>query len=195
MNAKLLSVQTGKSGALRVQGRNVQSAIRKQAVEGDVLVAPLGLAGDEQVDLCVHGGLEKAVYAYPCEHYPFWQQARLRAGVEGAPLGFGAMGENLSIAGLLEGDVWVGDLLRFPRCVLRVTQPREPCFKFNAVMGFARASKCMAQSGHCGFYLAVEEAGSLRAGETFVLEPGARTYSIAQQFATKVGKHLRDGMD
>lgn len=191
---QLLSVQLGKSAALLVQGRSIQSAIRKQAVEGDVVVLPLGLAGDEQVDLSVHGGLEKAIYAYPLEHYGFWQQERHLAGVAAADAGLvpGAMGENLSIRGLLEADVWVGDLLRFPRCVLRVTQPREPCYKFNAVMGFSQASKRMAQSGYCGFYLAVEEGGALCSGESFVLEPGPRTYTIAQRFATKMGKHLRD---
>lgn len=194
MNAIVRSVQLGKAAALMAAGRVVQSGIRKQPTEGDVVVKTLGLEGDEQVDLSVHGGLEKAIYAYPVEHYAFWQSARQHAGVPGGeqPLEFGALGENLSIEGLLEADVWVGDLLRFPRCVLRVTQPREPCFKFNAVMGFAQASKRMAQSGHCGFYLAVEEGGTLRAGETFALVPGSRSVSIAERFATKMGKHLRD---
>lgn len=197
MQGQLHSIQLGKAGVLLIQGRSIQSAIRKQPVHGDVTVLPLGLQGDEQVDLSVHGGLEKAVYAYPVEHYPFWQQERVAAGVAGVagsdealPLGF--VGENLSLSGLLESEVWVGDRLRFPRCVLRVTQPREPCYKFNAIMGFAQASKRMAQSGHCGFYLAVEEGGVLRAGETCLLEPGPRSYSIAQRFATKMNKHLRD---
>lgn len=194
MQVQLQSIQLGKAGVLLVQGRSIQSAIRKHPVHGDVAVATLGMVGDEQVDLSVHGGLDKAVYAFPVEHYPFWQQERLAAGVANAeaalPMGF--VGENLSISGLLEANVWVGDLLRFPRCVLRVTQPREPCYKFNAVMGFAQASKRMAQSGHCGFYLAVEEGGVLCAGETGVLEPGPRSYTIAQRFATKMNKHLRD---
>lgn len=194
MHGQLHSIQLGKAAALSVQGRTIQSAIRKQPVAGDVAVLPLGLLGDEQVDLSVHGGLDKAVYAYPLEHYPFWQQERAAAGIAPAdavlPPGF--MGENLSLRGLLETDVWVGDLLRFPRCVLRVTQPRQPCYKFNAVMGFAQASRRMAQSGYCGFYLAVEEGGVLRAGESCVLEPGARDDSIAQRMAVKLGKYLRD---
>lgn len=192
MEGRLCSVQLGKSSALLIQGRSILSAIRKQSVAGDVAVMPLGLQGDEQVDLSVHGGLEKAIYAYPTEHYAFWQRECAMGGADVPELGFGCVGENLSIAGLLEADVWVGDRLRFARCVLRVTQPREPCFKFNAVMGFAQASKRMAQSGHCGFYLAVEEGGVLCAGETFTVEPGSRTYTIAQRFATKMGKHLRD---
>lgn len=194
MRGILQSVQLGKASPLLIQGRSIHTAIRKQPVQGDVAMVPLGLMGDEQVDLSVHGGLDKAVYAYPIEHYPFWQQERTAASVSGADvvLPFGFVGENLSIAGLMEADVWVGDLLRFPRCVLRVTQPREPCYKFNAVMGFSQASKRMAQSGRCGFYLAVEEGGALCAGESFLLEAGPRTYSIAQCFATKMGKHMRD---
>lgn len=195
MQGIVQSVQLGSSATLLVQGRAIQSAIRKRPVAGPVTVIPLGLMGDEQVDLSVHGGLDKAVYAYPVEHFAFWASERQRAGVSnaerGSALPYGWMGENLSIAGLRETDVYVGDLLRFPNCVLRVTQPREPCFKFNAVMGFAQASKRMAQSGFCGFYLAVEVGGSVCAGETFVVEPGPRTYTIAQRFATKMGKHLR----
>jgi MOSC domain-containing protein YiiM len=84
----------------------------------------------------------------------------------------GSMGENLTLNGLLESDVWVGDVLRFPDCVLRVEQPREPCFKFNAAMGFNTAVKSMAQSGYCGFYLSVDTPGTVQAGASFELLPG-----------------------
>jgi MOSC domain-containing protein YiiM len=103
----------------------------------------------------------------------------------------GALGENLTISGLLEAEVWVGDLLRFKHCTLRVSQPREPCFKFNAAMGFNTAVKEMALSGFCGFYLRVDEPGVLQAGESFELVPGPRNDTIAQRFQTKVFKHLR----
>jgi MOSC domain-containing protein YiiM len=138
----------------------------------------------------VHGGLEKAVYAYPAEHYPFWLAQREGAGLGGIDdrLAPGAVGENLTLRGLLEGDVWVGDLLQFADCTLRVEQPREPCFKFNAAMGFNTASKAMAQSGFCGFYLSVVQPGTLRAGEVFALVPGARRVSIAQRFAARMFK-------
>jgi MOSC domain-containing protein YiiM len=91
----------------------------------------------------------------------------------------------------LEGDVWVGDLLQFPHCVLRVTQPREPCGKFNAAMGFAGASRAMAQTGYCGFYLAVDEPGDLSAGDSFQLLPGPRRMGIPEMFRAKLAKHLR----
>ena len=189
----LQSVQVGQARKALIGGRAVLTAIRKTAVPGPVAVRPLGLEGDEQADLSVHGGLDKAVYAYPSEHYAFWRDQRAQAGVGGIDdqLPFGAMGENLTLSGLLESEVWVGDLLEFPGCVLRVDQPREPCFKFNAAMGFNQAVKAMAQSGFCGFYLSVDQAGSLQAGQGFVLHKGARRVGIPERFNARMFKHLR----
>jgi MOSC domain-containing protein YiiM len=190
---QILSLNIGQAAPLEVAGRRILSAIGKRSVAGPVAVSALGLAGDEQADPSVHGGLSKAVYAYPAEHMAFWQAQRREHGVslfdESLPPGF--MGENLSLSGLLEADAWVGDELHFPDCVLRVSEPRQPCFKFNAVMGFAHASKRMAESGHCGFYLSVVKTGTLEAGQVFELRPGSRQLSIAQAFAGKRGKHLR----
>lgn len=193
MSLQVLSVQTGAARKALIQGRQILTAIHKTPVCGPVPVMPLGLLGDEQADLSVHGGLDKAVYAYPSEHYAFWQATRREAGVSGMEdeLPFGSMGENLTLSGLLERDVWVGDVLRFANCALRVVQPREPCFKFNAAMGFNAAVKAMARRGHCGFYLAVETPGTLEAGETFVLEPGPRQMGIPELFNAKLFKHLR----
>ena len=189
----LVSIQTAVCRRVKMGERTVLTAFGKQPVAGDVVVMPLGLLGDEQADLAVHGGLEKAVYAYPVEHYGFWKHARFEAGVSPLDdsLPCGSLGENLSLQGLLEVDVWAGDVLRFANCELQVTLPREPCYKFNAVMGFARASKLMAQSGFCGFYLSVVTPGTLRAGETFELIHGRRGVSIPQLFAAKMSKHLR----
>jgi MOSC domain-containing protein YiiM len=163
----------------------VQSAIRKRPVAEPVAVQALGLAGDEQADLSVHGGLSKAVYAYPSEHYPFWQTVRAQAKAAdwGAELRPGSLGENLTLEGLLETGVWIGDRLCFEGGVeLLVSEPRQPCFKFNAAMGFKQAAKLMAQSGYCGFYLAVKTEGSLSAGEAFRVEPGPRQVSIPELF-------------
>ena len=144
----LLSVQTGIARRVRIGERTVLTAIAKQTVRGNVPVMPLGLMGDEQADLSIHGGLEKAIYAYPSEHYPFWRDARLGAGVSllAEPLPPGLLGENLTLAGLLETEVWAGDVLQFANCALAVTVPREPCHKFNAAMGFTQATKLMATS-------------------------------------------------
>ena len=190
---QVLSVQVAQACKVQIAGRSILTAIHKTAVSGPVAVKPLGLQGDEQADLSVHGGLEKAIYAYPTEHYAFWAEARRLAGVAAIDdaLPFGSMGENLTLCGLLETDVWVGDVLRFPQCVLRVSQPREPCYKFNAAMGFNTAVKAMAQSGFCGFYLSVDEPGTVQAGEAFELLPGPRHVSIPQRFGAKMFKHMR----
>ena len=181
--------------------RTVLTAMGKQPAVGSVPVMPLGLMGDEQADLSIHGGLEKAVYAYPSEHYPLWRAARQSAGV-GAGLGAGLgdvddglppglLGENLTLEGLLESNVWAGDVLQFANCALAVTLPREPCHKLNAAMGFSQASRFMATQGLYGFYLSVRQPGSLSAGESFELIPGRRSVSIAQLFNAKMSKHLR----
>lgn len=190
---QLLSVQIGLARRVKIGGRSILTASAKQDLIGDVPVMPLGLFGDEQADLSVHGGLEKAVYAYPSEHYLFWQNARQQAGLDliDDSLPHGSLGENLTLSGLLETGVWAGDVLRFPNCELRVTLPREPCFKFNASIGFAHASRLMAQSGFCGFYLSVQTPGVLRAGDSFELIAGRRGVSIPQLFAAKMSKHLR----
>jgi MOSC domain-containing protein YiiM len=189
----LLSVQVGAARRIPMGGRKVLTGMGKRPVAGAVPVLPLGLAGDEQADLSIHGGLEKAVYAYPAEHYPFWQALRRQQGLGliDDSLPHGSLGENLTLQGLLERDVWAGDVLKFPDCELQVRIPREPCYKFNAAMGFARASRMMAQSGFCGFYLSVLKPGSIRAGEGFELLRGRRSVSITQLFDAKMSKHLR----
>jgi MOSC domain-containing protein YiiM len=193
LSGQLLAIQTGQVRPLMVGGRKLVSAIGKTTVSGPIEVGVLGLAGDEQADLSVHGGLRKAVYALPSEHLPWWQAQRQAQGATmfEEPLAPGYLGENLSLQGLLEHALFIGDRLDFGDVVFRVTQPREPCGKFNAVMGYAQAAKDMVQSGRCGFYLAVEQTGRLQAGATFQIIPGQRSVSIAQALQHKAWKHLR----
>lgn len=163
------------------------TAYAKHQVEGPVEVTPMGLEGDEQADQSVHGGLSKAVYAYPVEHYPFWQTVRAQARVAmwDEPLPPGSLGENLTVSGLIECEACIGDVLRFPGCELVVSEPRQPCFKFNAAMGFAQAGKLMIQSGWCGYYLAVRQPGRIAAGDPFDLIPGPREVGIAELFRAR----------
>ena len=190
----LLGVQVAKARRAQIGGRAVLTAIFKTAVSGPVPVAPLGLAGDEQADLSVHGGLDKAVYAYPSEHYPFWADARAHIGhaeIDDALL-FGSIGENLTLEGLLETQVWIGDVFQFPHCRLRVTSPRDPCYKFSAAMGYGGAARTMTQTGFCGWYLAVDEPGTISAGESFEVLPGPRTLSVPQAFTAMMFKPLSE---
>ncbi len=190
---RVVSVNTGAVRPLRIGSRNVVSAIGKAAVSGPVAVMPLGLLGDEQADLSVHGGLDKAVYAYPQAHYAFWEKQRQQHGgnLFDDPLPPGYLGENLTIDGLLETEVWIGDLLHFPGCSLRVTAPREPCYKFNAVMGLRDAGRLMMEELCPGFYLSVAQPGPIEAGQAFTLEPGTRGLRVSEAFAAKRLKHLR----
>lgn len=190
---RILSLNTAAATPVEIQGKRVLTAIGKRAVSTlddprRVAVKPLGLVGDEQADLTVHGGLSKAVYAYPIEHYPFWQTVRAQAQAAewDAPLPHGMLGENLTLEGLLEGQVWIGDVLRFPDCDLAVSEPRHPCFKFQHVMGFKHATKMMVQSGFCGFYLAVRRPGTLAAGEQAELIPGPREVNIRELFLSEM---------
>ncbi len=190
---RLASLNVSPARPLRIGERTVMSGMGKRAVEGALAVAPLGLAGDEQADPSVHGGLAKAVYAYPAEHYAFWRTVRAQARVslwdEALPAGF--LGENLTLEGLLEKDAFVGDVLRFPHCELAVSEPRFPCFKLNAVMGFEQAGRLMSDSGWCGFYLSVRRPGTLRAGEAFELLPGPREVGIVELFRSRVAARRR----
>ena len=189
----VLSVNVSRAKKIAAQDRTMLSAIGKRSVEGPVVVERLGLQGDEQADLSEHGGLNKAIYAYPKEHYPFWREQRKQHGAslfdEELPNGF--LGENLSICGLLERNVFIGDELHFPDCILRVTEPRSPCFKFTSIMGFNQAGKVMTQTGFCGFYLAIEKTGTLEAGQIFTLKPGRRGLGVQDAFNAKRSKHLR----
>jgi MOSC domain-containing protein YiiM len=189
----LLSIQIGQVRPLMVGGRKLVSAIGKTAVAGPIEVGVLGLTGDEQADLTVHGGLSKAVYAFPSEHLAWWQAQRQAPGATmfEEVLAPGYLGENLSLEGVLEHDLFVGDRLDFGDVVLRVTQPREPCGKFNAVMGYSLAAKDMVQSGRCGFYLAVDQPGCLQSGASFQIISGQRSVSVAQALQHKAWKHLR----
>jgi MOSC domain-containing protein YiiM len=184
---KVLHVSRAAAQLRSIDGRQVMTAIAKRTVDAAVSVRPLGLQGDEQADLSVHGGASKALYAYPHEHYAFWQTVRAQAGASawGDALAPGAMGENLTTAGLVESELWIGDRLRLPDCLLAVSEPRFPCFKFNAAMGFKQAAKLMVQSGFCGSYLAVIESGSVRAGDAITIEPGPREVSIRELFRSR----------
>jgi MOSC domain-containing protein YiiM len=190
MGPRLLSLNVARARAVQIRGRRVTTAIGKRSVHGTLAVTPLGLEGDEQADLSVHGGVGKALYAYPSEHYPFWQTVRAQARVapwdEVLPWGF--VGENLTLTGLLESQVWIGDVLRFASCELAVSEPRFPCSKFNATMGFVQAGKLMAQSGWCGFYLATRVPGTLSAGEHFELIAGPREVGIDELFRARISR-------
>ena len=195
MNSKLLAICVGQSQALFSNSPTPdptpdptpahRSAIRKKAISTldhpqSIAVGILGVAGDDQVDRTVHGGPTRALYAYPAEHYAFWTTVRAQAR-QHEPLAWGAMGENLVLQGLLETQLWLGDHVYVGEVQLRVEAPRQPCFKFNTVMGFRQASKMMVQSGFTGIYLSVLQPGVITAGESVRVVPGDRVLSLTER--------------
>jgi MOSC domain-containing protein YiiM len=187
---RIISISTGKVAPLfgidHPDHRVVNSGINTDIVSSldnpvSIKVRPIGLDGDEQADFSVHGGLEKAIYAYPTEHYPFWNELLGRESNRTNPIGFGFVGENLSVEGFSEEAVWVGDNWLIGDVELEVVKLREPCFKFNARMGYKGASKAMIQSTRSGWYLKVHKGGIIKAGDAIIVQAGRREISIQQQ--------------
>jgi MOSC domain-containing protein YiiM len=192
----ILSINRGKVAPLFVSesgvSQSVISGIRKQGVDGLVHIGKLGVEGDDQADLTVHGGLEKAVYLYPYEHYEFWENSLLNLLKKPTQLMPGAMGENLTTLGITENDLWVGDRIKMGEVLLEVTEPRAPCYKFAALMGFRHAVKHMLQSGFTGVYLKVVQQGSVQNEVNITLLPGPREVSIADINGRRLKGRQRD---
>jgi MOSC domain-containing protein YiiM len=158
---KLLSVNVSLPKEVEYRGRRVSSGIFKEPVSGRVPLRQLNLEGDGQADLVAHGGVYKAVYAYPFEHYGYWQSELGRDDFQ-----FGQFGENLTVQGMLETDVCVGDVYRVGTVLLGVTQPRVPCFKLGIKMGSDDFLKPFLRSCRVGFYLRVLEEGEVGTSDT-----------------------------
>jgi MOSC domain-containing protein YiiM len=161
---KLLSVNVGLPRELEWNGKIIRTSIFKQPVTGRVRVARLNVEGDQQSDLTVHGGPEKAVYAYPSEHYPFWRGELARM-----DLAWGVFGENFTTAGLLEETLHIGDRVRIGSAEFVVTQPRMPCFKLGIRFNRSDMVKRFLRSGLTGFYFAVLKEGEVGAGDSIEL--------------------------
>jgi len=159
----IVSVNVSRVIEVGYRGRKIRTGIFKSPVSGCVAVHHLGLNGDTQADLRVHGGLDKAVYAYAAEHYDFWEfEMSIR-------YPFGQFGENLTVTGVAEDRVRAGDVFRAGGALFQVTGPRFPCFKLGIRMGDQKFLKRFLESGRSGFYLRVLEEGDVSAGDLFEL--------------------------
>lgn len=175
---KLLSVNVGLPRLLSSQGETFKTGIFKKPVSGRVMVRWTNLDGDRQADLTVHGGPDKAVYAYPSEHYEFWKKKLPRH-----DFSWGALGENLTTEGLLETAVSVGDRYRVGSAVMKVTTPRLPCFKLAAKFEPDDIIDDFIRSGFSGFYFAVVEEGEVGAGdELYFLGGETPTLTILEAY-------------
>jgi len=161
--ARLISLQVGLPRTVLRGEEEVSTGIFKKPVPSRVMMRTLNLDGDRQADLSVHGGPNKAVYAYPSEPYSFWNKE-----LPGVELPWGAFGENLTTSGLLETDVCIGDRFSIGGAEVVVTQPRLPCFKLNLKFGRDDMVKRFLASRRTGFYLRVLREGEVGAGDEIV---------------------------
>ena len=157
---KLLSVNVGLPREVEWKGRIITTGIFKDPVPGRVMLRKLNLDGDRQADLTVHGGANKAVYAYPAAHYAYWRDE-----LAGRELPFGMFGENFTVEGLSEDAVNIGDRFSIGAAEVVVTQPRLPCYKLGLKFGRDDMVKRFLASGRTGFYLSVVQEGEVGAGD------------------------------
>ena len=159
---RLVSVNVGLPREMEWRGRIIRTSIFKTPTDRRVRVTTVNLEGDRQSDLSVHGGVDKAVYAYPSEHYAYWR-GELPPGMD---LPWGIFGENFTTEGLLEESVRIGERLRVGSAEFVITQPRMPCFKLGIRFDRPDIVRRFLQSRRTGFYLAVLREGEVAAGDS-----------------------------
>ena len=174
---KLLSINVSKPKPIQYGGKTIRTGIFKEPVSGTVMLREKNIDGDGQGDLRVHGGTYKAIYGYPFEHYAYWQQELGRD-----DLRYGQFGENLTVEGLLEAAVHIGDVFQIGTTVkLQITQPRVPCFKLAYKMGLPEFPKQFLESRRVGFYFRVLEEGEITAGDTIArIEDAPKPMSVTE---------------
>tara|TARA_R110001583_G_scaffold177418_2_gene332560 strand:+ start:64315 stop:64962 length:648 start_codon:yes stop_codon:yes gene_type:complete len=172
---KLVSVNVSLSVEIDYNNTRISTSIFKKPVAGEVAVSEFKLAGDQQVDLENHGGGHKAVYAFAAEQYDYWRQT-----LDRPELHYGQFGENLTISGLDEASVCIGDQIQIGDCILEATQPRIPCFKLGIALALQTMPKQFIDHGHTGIYFKVLKMGSIIAGDNVT-----RLHQHSHQLAVK----------
>jgi len=161
---KLISLNVGLPRIVESNGEPVTTGIFKDPIQGPVMLRTLNLDGDRQADLTVHGGISKAVYGYPVEHYEFWRRE-----LPDMELPFGMFGENFTTEGLFEDSLNVGDRFRIGKAEVMVTEPRLPCYKLGIKFGRPDILRRFLHSRRTGFYFAVVKEGEVEAGDEIQL--------------------------
>ncbi len=188
MKAEILAVLLGKVRPFR--GDDEPSAIGKLPVADLVAVGPMGLAGDEQADRTVHGGIDKAIHHYPADHYDWWRGYLGDAPLLDAP---GAFGENISTTGLDEQNVFLGDRFRLGTALVEVTQARQPCWKLDHRFGTKGVMAQVVKTRRTGWYYRVLEPGAVRAGDTLdLIERPYPEWPLASLFALLIGGEAKN---
>ncbi|MNW29830.1 6-N-hydroxylaminopurine resistance protein [compost metagenome] len=163
LDAKVMSVNVGMPSPLQYGDKQILSGIRKKPVQHPVMLTHTGVVGDGQADLINHGGPDKAVCIYDIDRYALFEQEL------GRQLTFGAFGENLSLQGAVEDDVYIGDIFRIGQAVVQVSQPRQPCFKLAARYDWKELPLRFQLTGFTGYYFRVLEEGEVALGDSLQL--------------------------
>jgi MOSC domain-containing protein YiiM len=182
-------VNVGLPQEIEWRGHMVSTGIFKRPVRGRVAVRRLNVEGDRQADLSVHGGPDKAIYAYPAEHYAYW-----RAELPDMELPWAQFGENLTTEGLRDDEVQIGDRFRAGSAEVVVTQPRLPCYKLGIRFGCPDMVRWFLKSGRTGFYFAVEREGEVAAGDPIIPLQRA-THGVTVADITRLYSRGRGGLD
>jgi MOSC domain-containing protein YiiM len=186
---KIVSLNVGRPRIVLDRGREVSTGIFKSPVGGPVMLRRTNLEGDRQADLNAHGGVNKAVYAYPSEHYAYW-----RAESPGVELSWGNFGENLTTEELLESGARIGDQFRIGGAILTVSQPRIPCYKLGIRFSRDDMPRKFLASGRSGIYFSVVQEGVVNAGDAIELVSRANT-DITIADVNRAFVHSRENAD
>ncbi|MEI7025503.1 MOSC domain-containing protein [Paenibacillus sp. y28] len=176
--AEVVSLNIGKPEQVPFQNKDIPTGINKKPAAKPLFLSWVNFEGDGQADLVHHGGRDKAVCVYAYEHYPFWEKEL------GRTLEYGAFGENLTIRGLLEADVCIGDIFQLGDAVVQVSQPRQPCFKLSVKYGVPDLPVKVQETGYTGFYFRVLQEGTVSASSSLkrlTPHPQGITVSYANQ--------------
>lgn len=178
-HVEILSLNVGKPVQVQFNNKEVSTGIFKTPTNETLFLSWLNFEGDGQADLVHHGGREKAVCVYPYEHYPYWEQELQQR------LTYGAFGENITIRGLLESDVHIGDVFKLGEAVVQVSQPRQPCYKLSVKYGKPDMPLRVQETGYTGFYFRVLEEGEVSKSDSLI-----RTYSHPKAISITYANHI-----
>ncbi|MBE1554039.1 MOSC domain-containing protein [Sporosarcina limicola] len=184
----ILSLNVGKPKTANFNGKEVETGFYKESVSGHTHLAKLNFEGDGQADLKHHGGVDKAVCVYPYEHYSYWEQDLKRE------LPIAAFGENLTVIGMLEEDVHIGDVFKIGEAVLQISQPRQPCYKIAGRHDVKDLTLRVQNTGYTGFYCRVLEEGMVEPDST-IKRTSVHPEKVSVAFANDIMYHDKNNMD
>ncbi|GAX88611.1 MOSC domain-containing protein [Effusibacillus lacus] len=188
MSVNIVSISVGKPATILYHGRELSTGIYKKSTSQPLYLSRLNFDGDGQADLAHHGGPDKAVCVYPFEHYPYWEKELNRT------LGPGAFGENLTLQGLPEKDVCIGDIFELGEAIVQVSQPRQPCHKLAKKFDVPDLPVRVQNTGFTGYYFRVLKEGWVtKEKPMLLLERHPKKVSV--QFANRMMHHDKNNME